>query len=237
MMMQSSCKRVIVFDLDDTLYKEIDYLKSGYRAIAQMLVDELHLSESPYEKMLQWYSAGENAFQLLCSEYPKITIEECLNIYRTHYPDISLDDSIHDTLHQLVSEGCILCIITDGREITQKNKIKVLGLDKLISWDNIVISESFGSEKPCEANYRYFMNRYPNTNYTYVGDNVNKDFIAPNRLGWDTICLLDDGRNIHKQEFVDGGKCPKYRILSLSDLRDIFNLYYDSVNRQEYLVH
>lgn len=47
----------------------------------------------------------------------------------------------------------------------------------------------------------YFMERYLKCHdFTYVGDNVKKDFIAPNVLGWTTICLKDDGRNIHKQD-------------------------------------
>ena len=34
-------------------------------------------------------------------------------------------------------------------------------------------------------------------------DNPQKDFIAPNRLGWATIGLLDSGSNIHGQK-LDG---------------------------------
>ena len=33
-----------------------------------------------------------------------------------------------------------------------------------------------------------------------MGDNLKKDFLTPNRLGWQTVCLRDDGRNIHKQD-------------------------------------
>ena len=31
-------------------------------------------------------------------------------------------------------------------------------------------------------------------------DNPDKDFIAPNNLGWTSICLIDKGLNIHKQK-------------------------------------
>ena len=48
------------------------------------------------------------------------------------------------------------------------------------------------------------MNRYPECHdFTYVGDNLKKDFIASNTLGWLTVCLKDDGRNIHRQEVED----------------------------------
>ena len=55
---------------------------------------------------------------------------------------------------------------------------------------------------PALANYEYFVKRYPGCNdFIYVGDNPDKDFIAPKTLGWETICLKDDGSNIHKQDF------------------------------------
>lgn len=91
-------------------------------------------------------------------------------------------------------------LITDGRSVQQRNKIEVLGLKRWIDEEDIVISEEFGSEKPALENYAYFMKRYLKCHdFTYVGDNLKKDFIAPNSLGWMTVCLKDDGRNIHKQ--------------------------------------
>ena len=55
--------------------------------------------------------------------------------------------------------------------------------------------------------------------YWYVGDNVQKDFIAPNQLKWKTICLNDDGLNIHAQNVVvNDAYLPQIRIDSLSEL-------------------
>ena len=70
-------------------------------------------------------------------------------------------------------------------------------------------------------NYAYFMKRYSYCqSFIYVGDNVKKDFITPNALGWKTICLKDDGRNIHKQDFTltPEQALPKKTILSLKEL-------------------
>ena len=47
------------------------------------------------------------------------------------------------------------------------------------------------------------MNDNSGMNYVYIGDNPHKDFITPNKLGWTTICLLDRGQNIHKQNFIN----------------------------------
>ena len=65
------------------------------------------------------------------------------------------------------------------------------------------------------------MNRYPECHdFTYVGDNPRKDFISPNALGWLTVCLKDDGRNIHKQDFtsITAQALPKKTIESLKEL-------------------
>ncbi len=198
-------RNVAVFDLDDTLYKEVDFLKSGYRQIAKRVTEDFVSCHSVYEEMLSWWAEGKDVFGELCTKFPNtLTKSECLAIYRSHTPEIELSQEVVGFLEKLKVDGVKIGIITDGRELTQMNKIMALGLLRYVSTDDIVISESFGSEKPCERNYRYFIDRYPNARYMYIADNVKKDFITPNRLGWKTVCLLDDGRNIHKQDFNVG---------------------------------
>ncbi len=64
------------------------------------------------------------------------------------------------------------------------------------------------------------MRDMPAAEYVYVGDNPKKDFIAPNSLGWLTIGLRDDGRNIHKQDLsnLDPEQLPSLWIESLEEL-------------------
>lgn len=200
--MPYSCEKVVVFDLDDTLYKEEDFLFSGFHAIAVRIVEKQNSQneEQVFVQMKRWRAEGRNVLDELCRLYPDcLTKEEYLDIYRYHIPFILLSDGAKELLKELKSRGVKLGIVTDGRTRTQMNKIAVLQLQEFIDKDDIVISESFGSEKPSEANYRYFMTRYPNAKYVYIADNTKKDFITPNRLGWKTICLLDNGKNIHKQ--------------------------------------
>ncbi len=226
-MMQYSCEKVVVFDLDDTLYKEVDFLFSGFHAIAVRIVEKQNSldEEQVFAQMKRWRTEGRNVFDELCRLYPDcLTKEECLDIYRYHIPFILLSDGAKDLLKELKSRGVKLGIVTDGRTRTQMNKITALQLQEFIDKDDIVISESFGSEKPSEANYRYFMTRYPNAQYVYIADNTKKDFIMPNRLGWDTICLLDDGRNIHKQSFdVEEVYLPKFRVSTIKDCIKLLN--------------
>ena len=202
--------KVVCFDLDDTLYKEIDYLKSAYKEIAAYASNYCYgCSDSPmilavkaYDVMLQTYMNGGNAFERLNDFLGlNLPISDYLQIYHDHKPDIQLSDVAVLALDALKVSDSIIGLITDGRSIQQRNKIEALRLHRWIDDEDMVISEEFGSEKPTSANYEYFMERYPNCkDFTYVGDNPRKDFIAPNALRWTTICLKDDGRNVHKQE-------------------------------------
>ena len=222
--------KVICFDLDDTLCKEIDYLKSAYREIAEYAAEHCRgcsdpvsvLAHKAYDVMLAAYQEGQNAFDVLNSFLGlDLPIADYLYIYRNHKPKIALCEDVDRTLDALKAEGVRIGLITDGRSVQQRNKIKALGLGRWIENADIVVSEEIGSEKPALANYEYFMNRYPECqDFTYVGDNPRKDFIAPNALGWITICLMDDGRNIHRQDFTStpAQALPKKTIESLKDL-------------------
>lgn len=222
--------KIVCFDLDDTLYKEIDYLRSAYREIAVYAANHCYgCSDSPmilavkaYETMLLAYKEGQNAFERLNAFLGiNLPINQYLQIYRMHKPNIHLSESAVSALNSLKSPECIIGLITDGRSVQQRNKMEALGLNRWIMDEDIVISEEYGSEKPTSANYEYFMKRYPECDeFIYIGDNLKKDFIAPNALGWQTVCLKDDGRNIHKQDFtsVSTKAMPKMIIEDIKNL-------------------
>ncbi|MFA8434213.1 MAG: HAD family hydrolase [Marinifilaceae bacterium] len=204
---------IITFDLDDTIFKEIDFLRSAYFYIADYL--------DPCDKflagrMFSCYRKGENVFDYLVGNY-KCSKDKLLSIYRNHQPSVSLTPDVEYVLKKLKSRGCKLGLITDGREITQKNKIKALGIEQF--FETILISEVTGYTKSNLYNFELLQNKVKGEQYVYIGDNVNKDFYAPNQLGWNTICLLDDGRNIHLQNFSQGKEyLPKSIIKSLKDI-------------------
>ena len=62
--------------------------------------------------------------------------------------------------------------------------------------------------------------------FVYVGDNPTKDFIAPNKLGWDTYCLKQDKQNIHPQQFYEvDGYMPHHVINKIKEI--IYKDYYN----------
>lgn len=188
----------IVLDLDDTIYKEIEFVKSGFAAIVKKYADNQHAKF--FEMMMNSWINGFNAINTLFESLnlSNIPIQEPLNLYHSHFPEINLPRESQSFFQKAISRGYKLGLITDGRIITQRNKLQALGINEY--FDKIVISEEFGSEKPSIQNYKIFEESFPGNNFCYIGDNTKKDFIAPAKLGWKMYCLRDDGNNIHRQD-------------------------------------
>lgn len=210
--------KTIVFDLDDTLVKEIAYLKSAFREIAGVADSQ---KSTLADEMFALYKGKQNVFEHLCATYPHLKLDQLKSLYRNHLPDFGDVAEMRQLLADLKADGHFLGLITDGYSITQRNKIKALDIGHL--FDLIVISEEFGSEKPDEANFKAF-ERFGTKEYVYIGDNLKKDFIAPNALGWKTVCLIDDGHNIHTQDFNKKALyLPALRVDSLFGLRAVLS--------------
>lgn len=215
-------KKVVVFDLDDTLYKEIDFLKSAYHHIAKLSSNENALENDIYQLMWNTYQQGGNAFETAVNRFgfSLFSVEWMLGVYRNHIPKISLDKDVKETLAYLKDNGFTMGIISDGRINSQNNKIAALGLQEYINVDNIIINDIKERFKPDIRSFRFFEDKYgKDFEYWYVGNDTGKDFIGPNNLGWTTVCLIDDGRNIRKQDFkLDTIALPKLKIQSIGDL-------------------
>lgn len=206
---------VIVFDLDDTLYNELDFLKSAYQSIALFL--EPSDWKSLYSKMFSLYRCKVNVFEFLADAY-RIEIKILLDMYRNHHPNIHLFEGVIELFDSIKSRDGKIGIITDGRSKTQRAKLKSLGITQYL--DCIIISEEIGSEKPSIANFKAIENSVGGKNFYYIADNIKKDFIAPNALGWKSIALIDNGKNIHFQSHMHmySENTPHGFILNLKDL-------------------
>lgn len=217
MQLKIDSKTFLIFDLDDTLFQEIDFLKSAYAHISS----KISMSEQRgiYNRMLEKYQRKENVFEWLVSEYrqslPEVTVQWLLKEYREHIPTIALSEATIAFM-RIASERTVpMGLITDGRSITQRNKLKALGIEHY--FQDIIISEEFGSEKPDEKNYLYFEKKYPGMNFYFFGDNTSKDFIVPARLHWTTICIKNVGNHIHPQSF-DKNPVPDFLISGFDEI-------------------
>ena len=176
----------VIFDLDDTLYSEKQYVRSGYKAVAKLLGDE-----ALADRLWTYLENGKPAIDELLNELGCMgRKEECLEAYREQIPEITLYDGVVDLILELKSKGIKVGIITDGRVSGQKRKLQALGLDKLI--DDIIITDELGGtrfRKPCDIAFRIMQCRWglPFEQMVYVGDNAEKDFQAPKQLGMRSV--------------------------------------------------
>lgn len=208
----------IVFDLDDTLYKEIDFVKSAYNYINNYIRSRYDIDLSLH--IHECIDDGINFFDLIKSrlnQNQSFPIEKYLELYRFHYPEINLSNDTVEFLNKISNKNIDFSIITDGRSISQNNKIKALGLNHLAK--NIIISEETGFEKPHLNNFKLLDLIYPKKKLIYIADNTSKDFLAPNSLYWDTICLINNGQNIHQQDFnLNIDYLPKIKVNYLTEI-------------------
>lgn len=186
----------IIFDLDDTLYSEKQYVKSGYKTVAKLLGNEKYA-----EKLWEYFGKGMPAIDVLLKELGYLEKkEECLKAYREQIPEITLYKGVREMILELKNKGIKLGIITDGRVSGQKKKVAVLGLEELV--DDIIITDELGGiqfRKPCDIAFRIMQRRWrlPFEQMLYVGDNAEKDFQAPNQLGMRSIYLKNEDGLYH----------------------------------------
>ena len=177
----------VVFDLDDTLYSEKEYVKSGFRAVSKFLDGRFE------EKLWAYFEEGKPAIDELLKELGRESEkEDILNVYRSHKPDIQLYPGVKEMINKLRKENIKIGIITDGRSEVQRNKLKALNLITLI--DDIIITDELGGiqfRKPCDIAFRIIATRWklPFHQIVYIGDNPNKDLQAPRQLGMKSILL------------------------------------------------
>lgn len=188
---------VWVFDLDDTLYKECDYQISGYNSIA-LLIQQLYQQDVTLiiKKAIR---DKKDVLQSICKylNLPLSVKDSLLWQYRNNIPKLILDARTKQALSYIEKSSLAIAILTDGRSVSQRAKITALGL----SHYDLYISEEWGENKPDDKRFLAIMDKYSSADsFIYVGDNIKKDFITPNKLGWITIGLKDDGSNVHHQE-------------------------------------
>lgn len=189
----------VVFDLDDTLYLERDFVLSGFAAADRWLQDEEGVTGFA-ECAGRLFAGGlrgrvfDAALAELRVAATPVMIERLVAAYREHEPVLSLPaDSI--AALAWAARGFRLGLITDGFAAVQRRKIRALGLEEHIPCR--IVTDELGREfwKPSPEPYRRVMQHFPGSaaGFLYVGDNPRKDFLAARALGWRTVRIQRDG--------------------------------------------
>lgn len=187
---------VLVFDLDDTLYPELSYVHSGFRAVAAFLSP---LLAAPAEALAAGMIAEEAAqgrgqvFDNVLRQYGRWSrslVAACLRTYRQHRPELTLYPDAERCLMRFAAWP--LYIVTDGHKEVQARKVAALGLVGRVQ--HAYLTNRYGRHraKPDPHIFELICRREGVSpgEVTYVGDNVRKDFVGIKPLGFQTVRIL-----------------------------------------------
>tara|TARA_B100000401_G_scaffold95439_1_gene61208 strand:+ start:1727 stop:2389 length:663 start_codon:yes stop_codon:yes gene_type:complete len=215
---------IAVFDLDDTLYNEISFVKSGFNEVSKLLSKETKLNKnSIYKRLIQIlndYGRGE-VFDIFLKEnnlQKKKFLSKCLSVYRSHKPKIELYNDSVRLLSQLYKKPYI---VTDGNKLVQKNKIIHLGLQKQVK--KAFITHNYGLKHAKPSIYCFnkikVREKIDWSEMIYVGDNPFKDFVNLNKLGVKTVRIMRGPyKNVRSNDQYDA----KYHIKNLLQVIKLF---------------
>jgi putative hydrolase of the HAD superfamily len=214
--------------MDDTLYDEIDYHNSGFMAVSRVVEEDFGLTaKNVFETLWEIFNCGNHkttfdaAAEKLAVSFDKDYIEKLVNVFRTHKPDIHLPSESRMVLENFKGRYK-LGLITDGYLPAQELKVKALGLEKYFGC--ILYTENLGREywKPSSAGFEKLLAELdmPAKQCVYVGDNLKKDFLAPNQMGFKTIRIIRPLR-IHTGQAPSKEALPHYEIDSIEKLPDL----------------
>ncbi len=214
--------KAVVFDLDDTLYPERDYVLSGARAAA------IYAAGGDGDREKEYVRAAEEIAQSpfgvidgFCEKFPDGGFDkaELLNVYRNHAPEIEPYADALPCLDALRERGIKLALLTDGRPTGQRNKITALGIadkfDKILITDEL--DEDLHYRKPDRLAYGMLcaeLGVKPEET-AVVGDNPKKDFLI-GQSGYVTVRVMRDG--LYKDEDYCEGVKERYTVDSLDGL-------------------
>jgi putative hydrolase of the HAD superfamily len=185
----------VVFDLDDTLYPERDFVLSGFAAVDTWLQGN-HRIGGFAAKAEVLFAAGhrgrifDQALELLDVSTADALVPAMIEIYRHHAPALRLYSDADHALEWVGTAGLRTALITDGISFVQRAKIRALGLETRIQ--NRIVTDELGGKqfwKPHQEAFLRVMRAHsgPSSGYVYIADNPRKDFIAPRQLGWRTL--------------------------------------------------
>lgn len=221
---------VVAFDLDDTLFREWDYVRSGYMTVAREIASVT--GANPYRLASVMMIYRPYGFEEVLRRIEglkgsdRFSVAGMIESYRAHTPEIRLRKGAAETLEALEKAGGLLVLISDGSTRHQRAKLKALGLGRFFSGERILISEETGGDKTTDVPWNLVRERFgePGSRFFYIGDNLSKDFRLPGMKGWTTVMLRDKERtNVFPQRPDDWA--PEYRArLTIDNITDITDI-------------
>lgn len=193
----------IIFDLDDTLYRERRWLLSGFTAVARHLEVAHRVDrQEAFRCLVASVRAGRRheAFQRLCRRFglPARLIPGLVSLVRSHRPALALRRSTRSALAQLRSDWR-LGVLTNGLPAVQARKTAALDLRELV--DAVVYAGDYGAGKPEPQPFLEVATRVgvDPARCVFVGDDPWCDIHGARQVGMHTVRIRRPGKGPRDQ--------------------------------------
>jgi putative hydrolase of the HAD superfamily len=199
--------QAIIFDLDDTLIQTHLASASTWRQLTDEFSKELSIAPERFDPAVEaarrylWVDPARHAAWRqrmaeapaeilriaageLAIELPEHTPRRFADRYvRLFFRALLVFPQAHELLEALRARGIRLAMITNGEAGWQRRKLAHAQLDHY--FETILVEGEFGVGKPDPSTYRHVLDalRLPPEQVWMVGDRLDWDVLAPQRLG------------------------------------------------------
>jgi len=189
--------KAIIFDLDNTLYAEDEYITLAYREMGAYLEKEFNYKASDVSFLL-WQirriygdaSVLNKFLQFAGLSDSDDVLRKLIQIYQSVQGSLAVPALVQERLLELRKMNVPLGILTNGGVKTQENKLKLLNISHL--FDHILISGTFSNRrlwKPDIYGYALLAQKFScePAAVLFVGDNPKTDEMGARNAGMDFI--------------------------------------------------
>jgi putative hydrolase of the HAD superfamily len=206
----------VIFDLDDTLYRERRFALGGYAAVAlRVQADTGTPARAVFRCLVGALRQGRRrlAFQDACDAFDidPAAVPRWIDVYRSHSPRLRMAPPVAALLGQL-RRSYRLGVLTNGLPAVQRAKVRALRLESMV--DAVVFAEEHGAGKPDAAAFVEVLRRLGARaeRSVFVGDDFPRDVAGALGVGMSAVWVC-------RGPAADGpGAGPHAVIGSLSEL-------------------
>ncbi len=218
----------LVFDLDDTLYPERDFVYGGHRAVAERVFLDHGIDVEPILRAQFESGVRSNRFGRALAALGVVADEAYLrtlvDVYRGHA--CTLRPFVATAgLPGLRRAGYRLGLVTDGVAAVQRRKLAAVGLAPL--FDAVVYTDELGDRsfwKPSQVPFARCLAvlGVEPARAVYIADNPLKDFSGARALGMATVRVRHPDGEHARREPATSADAADVEIASLGDLFRLF---------------
>ena len=226
-----------LFDLDDTLYPQMEYTRQCVMGTIEYLSRVFGRPRSQIraslmavleENGIEQRQLFNEALKRLGLELDDRHLKASLKLFWRVKPKIKLYPGAVEMFSSIRRKGFKLGMVTDGHVDVQKSKIRTLKIRKY--FQSIILSDEYGVEfrKPSTVPLMAALAelRLEPKSSVYVGNDPRKDFVGSRSLGMRTIRIVQgDYRNLSLEAEMEAD-------VKVSNIRQLIDLIGGENERQ-----